>query len=1166
MAGQKQYEMLFRLNAQLNGGFTGTFSKAQAEYSKLGKEIRDLNKLHQDIAGYQKQQSAIENTRTKLENLKQQHDLLQKEIGETTTSTAALEREKLKLEQRISDTESALERQTQKLESTDAKLKEAGIDTANLTQKDAELTSQISELQAKQKEAEDGATSYGESAAAAFDVAAQALAAAGIATGLHEIYEAYMECIGVAGDFEESMSTVKALSDASAEEMAALSATAKELGATTKFTAKESADAMGYMAMAGWDAVDMIDGMDGVLQLAAASGEDLAMVSDIVTDSLSAFGLTAADTAHFSDVLAAAATNSNTNVAIMGETFKMSASVAGALGYSIEDVAVAMGLMANSGVKGSIAGTALRNTFNGLLEGVTLTSAAFGEYEYSAIKADGTMKGFGATIDELRVYFQQMTEAERVANAQAIAGQRGYNGLLAILNATDADYASLTNSINNCTGAAQRMAEVRLDNMNGQLTLMNSAWEAVKTTIGEQYTPAMQEAYSIGADVLTGLNEFLQENPAVIHAITAGTAVLGTATVALTSYAAIRKAVNLLNASPLLGTIGPIAGGIALVAGLTAVLTGLFSALDAQNREYRELTASSREQYDELKRLNEEYEEAKERYGENSDAVLALRYEIDELSAAYESGKQTIKDFVAETDSVIEAHNNTIASYQENTSAIADEEQGVLALAYKLDELTQKTSLSTVEQQQLLAIVDSLNSAVPNLALNYNTATGSLNRTTDAVREMVKAQAEQEREEERYRTWVDLVKEHATLEEQLAKAQRNLDASEDQYIIDPNAMYGYVIINTEAERYREEVERLTAAIEENKAAQADMGYEQEEAAESGGELRGVIDATFESVAALTAAYNEAYGAALESVSGQYALWESAADVVATSADTINSALESQIGYWDNYNANLESLRERSSDIEGLSEVIASFADGSADSVNAVAGLAKANDADLREMVANWKTLKDAQDAASQSIADLKTDFSNQMDELQELLVEDIAAMDMNATAAESGRSTIQGYIDAANSMLPQVKTAYKQLAEAAANELGIDITAGGSGGGNDEPWLNYWASGTSNAPRGAAIVGEEGPELVFMRGGEHVLNARQTAAAMARPVPALSAVPIARETGGREIHIEMPIRIDGNASEETVQALQANADAIVQQVLTAIDERSEDSARRSYRS
>ena len=425
MANRKQYEMLFALNAKMNGGFSGTFSKAQQEFARLGREIHDLHRLQGDVVSYQKQQAAIEATRAKLENLQKQHDLLQKEIGETNGSTAGLERESVKLEQRIKDTEAALKRQGQKLEATGARLKEAGVDTGNLAQKDAELTSRIKELRAEQDKAADSAGTFGERTAQAFEAAGQAITAAGVAAAVKEIAGAFMECVGVAGDFEEAMSTIEALSQANARDMAALSAEAKDLGATTKFTAKEAGDAMGYMAMAGWDATDMLQGMDGVLQLAAASGEDLAMVSDIVTDSLSAFGLTAKDTAHFSDVLAAAATNSNTNVAIMGETFKMSASVAGALGYSIEDVAVAMGLMANSGVKGSIAGTALRNTFNGLLEGVTLTGAAFGEYEYSAIKADGTMKGFGSSIDELRGYFEQMTEAERVASAQAIAGLRG---------------------------------------------------------------------------------------------------------------------------------------------------------------------------------------------------------------------------------------------------------------------------------------------------------------------------------------------------------------------------------------------------------------------------------------------------------------------------------------------------------------------------------------------------------------------------------------------------------------------------------------------------------------------------------------------------------------------------------------------------------------------
>ena len=626
MASRKEYEMLFALNARMGGGFSGTFSKAQAEFSRLGKEIQALHRLQGDVTSYQKQQGAIEATRSRLENLKQQHDLLQKEIKETEGSTAGLEREKVKLEQRIKDTESALERQTQKLETTGARLKEAGVDTGNLAQKDAELTAKIKELEAEQEKAAEGAASFGEKGAQAFGAIQQAIVAAGVATALKEIAGAFMECVGIAGDFEETMSTVEALSQSNTREMAELSEQAKELGASTKFTAKEAGDAMGYMAMAGWDATDMLNGMDGVLQLAAASGEDLAMVSDIVTDSLSAFGLTAADTAHFSDVLAAAATNSNTNVSIMGETFKMSASVAGALGYSIEDVSVAMGLMANSGVKGSIAGTALRNTFNGLLEGVTLTGAAFGEYEYSAVRADGTMKDFGSTIDELRGYFDQMTEAERVNNAITIAGQRGYNGLLAILNATDEDYASLSNSINNCTGAAQRMAAVKLDNMNGQLTLMNSAWDALKTTIGEQFIPEMRGLYEIGTDVFSGINEFVKANPGVVKGIAAAALVIGTVTVALTAYAAGAKiaaaATALLSAS--IPGVNIIMGVTAAIAGVVGIVTALATAADDGVPSVKELTTAAQD-------MREAMNEASASYEENASQALATA----ELAGVY---------------------------------------------------------------------------------------------------------------------------------------------------------------------------------------------------------------------------------------------------------------------------------------------------------------------------------------------------------------------------------------------------------------------------------------------------------------------------------------------------------------------------------------------------
>ena len=284
---------------------------------------------------------------------------------------------------------------------------------------------------------------------------------------------------------------------------------AKELGATTKFTATESAQAMTFMGMAGWDAEQMLDGMSGMLDLAAASGSDLGLTADIVTDNLTAFGMKAEDTAHFADVLAAAATNSNTSVEIMGETFKNSAAVAGALGYSVEDVSIAVGLMANAGVKGSIAGTSLKHTFEGLLEGVTLTSEAFGEVEVSAVKADGTMKSFGESVDELRGYFSQMSEAEKMLNAIEVAGKYGFNGLLAIVNSTQEDFDNLTSSINDCEGAASKMADVKMDNLSGQVTLMNSAMDALKNTLGSAYEDELKALAKAATDVLTKVNELL---------------------------------------------------------------------------------------------------------------------------------------------------------------------------------------------------------------------------------------------------------------------------------------------------------------------------------------------------------------------------------------------------------------------------------------------------------------------------------------------------------------------------------------------------------------------------------------------------------------------------------------------------------------------------------
>lgn len=1185
MANRKQYEMLFALNAKMNGGFSGTFSKAQQEFARLGREIHDLHRLQGDVVSYQKQQAAIEATRAKLENLQKQHDLLQKEIGETNGSTAGLERESVKLEQRIKDTEAALKRQGQKLEATGARLKEAGVDTGNLAQKDAELTSRIKELRAEQDKAADSAGTFGERTAQAFEAAGQAITAAGVAAAVKEIAGAFMECVGVAGDFEEAMSTIEALSQANARDMAALSAEAKDLGATTKFTAKEAGDAMGYMAMAGWDATDMLQGMDGVLQLAAASGEDLAMVSDIVTDSLSAFGLTAKDTAHFSDVLAAAATNSNTNVAIMGETFKMSASVAGALGYSIEDVAVAMGLMANSGVKGSIAGTALRNTFNGLLEGVTLTGAAFGEYEYSAIKADGTMKGFGSTIDELRGYFEQMTEAERVANAQAIAGQRGYNGLLAILNATDADYASLTNSINNCTGAAQRMANVKLDNMNGQLTLMKSAWDALKTTIGEQFIPEMRGLYEIGTDVFGVVDDFVKENPALVRAVLTFTGVMGGAALAITGVNAAMTVFKALNVAAMF--TNPVFLAAGAIGALAAGVMALTTAADDGVPSVKELSAAAREMGEAMDEASVAYEEAAtqtlataEVAGVYIDKLEQIEAAEGENAAQNQEYQNTLALLLRTMPELSDSISQTTDQYGRSTYALETDTQTLRANTEEL----KKNAQARAYQEYLNSLYDEYGAVLMEAAENSIKLTQAQTKLETAEKNWDAALVRMnELSEEACENGTALTGEYYQLEDsirvyrdEMYEAERTIENLNKAMDKDAEAV---AAAEAEFESAKEAVEQLTGVTEEQTAAEA-------EAARQAQELQTVIEGVTGDMAALAEAYNETYEAALESISGQYALWDEAADVVETSAGSINSALESQITYWQDYNANLQSLTERSADIEGLSAVIASFADGSEDSVNAIAGLANASDEDLRAMVTNWQALQEEQEAAAGSVAELKTDFTATMDELQNALAEDIETMDLGDEAAASGRATIQGYIDGANAMLPQVQAAYAALGKAASSALGPAPYSNSAWYANNN---RGFASGTDNAPPGFALVGEGGPELVYFHGGEKVMNAAETSAlqeqlaANARMISLapqmavmstrqnVEAISAKVSGGGAPVQISVPvsIQVSGNAGSDTLEALREYGEELTEtvtgRVMDALEEAQIDAVRRAYR-
>lgn len=337
---------------------------------------------------------------------------------------------------------------------------------------------------------------------AGLKVATGAIATLGAAVGA-----GMTAVVKVGAAFESEMSKVSAISGAIGDELQSLTDKAKEMGAKTKFSATESAQAMEYMAMAGWKTADMLNGIEGIMNLAAASGENLATTSDIVTDALTAFGLSAQDSTHFADVLAAASSNANTNVSMMGETFKYVAPVAGALGFSVEDCGVAIGLMANSGIKAGQAGTSLRQMLSRLTKPTKEVQTAMDTLGLSLTDSVGNVKSLDTVMSDLRSGFSGLSKAEQTQIATSLAGQEAMSGLLAIVNASDEDFNKLKDSIYNADGAAAEMAATMQDNLAGQITILKSGLEGLGISIYESVEVPLKNLASVGVKAISDLNE-----------------------------------------------------------------------------------------------------------------------------------------------------------------------------------------------------------------------------------------------------------------------------------------------------------------------------------------------------------------------------------------------------------------------------------------------------------------------------------------------------------------------------------------------------------------------------------------------------------------------------------------------------------------------------------
>lgn len=415
--------------------------------------------------------------------------------------------------------------------------------------------------------------------------------------------------VKVGMNFEAEMSKVASISGATGDEFQKLIDKAKEMGSKTKFSATESAQAMEYMAMAGWKTQDMVGGLKGIMDLAAASGEDLATTSDIVTDALTAFGLKASDSTHFADVLAKASSNANTNVAMMGETFKYVAPVAGAMGYSVEDCSVAIGLMANSGIKASQAGTSLRQMLSRLAKPTDEVQSAMDQLGVSLTDSAGNMMSLDTVMSDLRNGFKGLSKAEQAQLATSLAGQEAMSGLLAIVNASDGDFDKLKDSIYNCKDAAENMAAVAQDNLAGQITSLKSKAEGLGIAFYGSIQEPLKELASVGVKALEDLNNAYTSNGFVgfINEIGNKVPLLQSFTDAIAGLAEKTKSMStdefmnlgktaavLAGAGPVISLFGSQIGNVqTAVEGFSGITTGVLSELGKLPKGFKSATKSA---------------------------------------------------------------------------------------------------------------------------------------------------------------------------------------------------------------------------------------------------------------------------------------------------------------------------------------------------------------------------------------------------------------------------------------------------------------------------------------------------------------------------------------------------------------------------------------------
>lgn len=939
------------------------------------------------------------------------------------------------------------------------------------------------------------------------------LVSAGIAATLNEIKNGFFDCSEAAAQFETSTAMVATIADTSQKSLSSISKEVRSYSNETGEAASDMAEATYQAISASVNTADAAAFAGTATKLAVGGFTSATTAVDVLTTAINAYGLAASDATQLSDYLITTQNLGKTSVDQLAQSVGKVIPLASAYNVQMDNLSSAYAVLTANGIATAESGTYLKSMLNELGD----TGS-----DVSEVLLNSTGKTFaqlmeqGYSLGDVMAMLGDAVDGDSTAfNALWSSTEAGI-GALSLFNAGADKYNSVLDSMRTSAGATEKAYSTMADTTDKSKQRMENSFNNLKISVGDVLNPALTQVYEGFTSVFAGMSDFVDEYPAVVAAISAIAVGVGGFTGALAAYnlatTAAKFVTEAFTATLAANPYVLAAAGIVAVTAAAVTLTGV---LITQSDEYEGMTATCRDQYDELQRLNDQYNAACEQYGENSEAANSLRYQLDQLNDEFEANRQTVKEFVAECDGLVESHNKVMDAYNSSTSSIKDQELGTLALTQRLGELASQNSQTTASYTEMKAIIDQLNADVPGLGLTYDGVTESVDATVEAIKKAAKAQADSEYKAEQQQTYVDLLKEQSSLEQQIAEAEANLDAERQRRGMYQDDVTGdwvkgiwtedspWIAWTSDIEEYKKSLEELQAAYDESQQTLSDIE----------GEWRGVAQAvedaqnqtvTYDEAVSmatssaqsaldeLTAAYDKAYQSARESIEGQIGLFDTMKTSSELSISDMEKAMQSQTDYLNLYSENLKKAAEYGLD-DGLIKSLSDGSEESAGYINAIIqnieklggsteGMPAAASKFVDEFNSKFEETTKAKDAFADSVAKMETDFDEKMGEIEQTMVGTVEKMEMTDEAAAAAKATIEAYCNAIRSMTGEAGSAAQAVANAAAAHLSTTPSTTVSG----------HANGTVSAPEDVYIAGEEGPELIIGARGSEVFPAQET--------------------------------------------------------------------------